>query len=222
MVSLKDALVAGNLASDSVGADLKRNLESAAPVYRRYFWPAHDRANRVWIAATVERMRAIAPDTIPRLEKFYGTRWFATPVRADVVWVGNRQGAYSTTEPTHATISSGDPENRDWAAVETVFHELSHALVPSLQEALARALGDRLRDNRVLWHVVQFYLTGAAVQQALKAKGVDYVPYMYATGLLERAWKQYEAVLDANWRPYVEGTRSLDDAIAGTVKMLGG
>jgi hypothetical protein len=220
MVALKTALTNGDLASEKVGNDLETVLETAAPIYRRYFWPAHDRANRAWIAATVDRMKSVGPDTIQRLEKFYGVTWFASPVRADIVWVGNRQGAYTTLDPAHATISSGDPDNREWTSVEIVFHEFSHALVRQLQASLDQALGTLARDHRVLWHVVQFYLTGAAVQQALKAKGVDYVPYMYSTGLFERAWSLYREVLDANWRPYVEGARSLDEAIAGTVTML--
>ncbi len=72
----------------------------------------------------------------------------------------------------------------------------------------------------MLWHVIQFYLTGAAVQQTLKAKGIEYVPYLHATGLLERAWNQYRGVLDTVWRPYVDGKGSLDEAIGATVKMV--
>jgi hypothetical protein len=221
MVSLKAAIVAGDLSRDAVGPDLRRALESAAPIYRRHFWPAHDRANREWIAAVADRVRKTGPDIIARLEKLYGVPWFSKPVRVDVVWVGNRQGAYTTTDPPHATISSGDAELTEWGSVEIVFHEVSHVLVLSLQKELETALGDRLREHRVLWHVIQFYLTGAAVQQALRARGVDYMPYMYSTGLLDRAWGRYRKPVEANWAPYVEGKVTREAAIAGTIGDLG-
>ena len=217
MRSLKLALVAGDLSSDAVGTELRAVLDAAAPVYRRHFWPAHDRANRAWISTTTGNARGIAPDVVKRLEQLYGVAWFTSPVRVDVVWVGNRQGAYTTNEPTHVVISTGDPENAAWTAVETVFHEVSHTLVLPIQDKLARALGERSKAHSVLWHVVQFYVTGAVVKEALKKRGVDYVPYMYSTGLVDRAWSQYRKPVEENWAPYVEGKISLDEAIARTV-----
>jgi len=197
-------------------------LESAAPVYRKHFWAAHDRANRAWIQQTVERTRTIAPEVIARLTKLYIVPWFAVPVRIDVVWVGNRQGAYATEGPTHATISSGDANSTGWTAVETVFHEISHTLIAPIEKQLASALGDRLRDHRVLWHVVQFYVTGQVMRDVLLARGIEYSPYMYSTGLFDRAWGQYRGVVEANWRPYVDGKVTLEIAIEGTAKALAG
>ena len=218
MEELKGALVAGNLGSDAVGPELRAVLESAMPVYRRYFWPDHDRANRAWIAATRDRMTRIAPEVIARLEKLYGVKWFTSPVRADVVWVANAQGAYTTDgPPPHATISI---ETTGWASAEIVFHEFSHVLVLPLERRLADALGDRIRNHRVLWHAVQFYLTSAAVQEVLKARGITYTPF--SADLLTRAWPQYRQVIETNWGPYVQGRIGMDEAIAGTVKMLDG
>src|SRR5688572_10388098 len=67
MEELKTVLVAGDLASPAVGPELRQVLESAAPVYQRHFWPEHDRANRRWIAETVDRMKTVASDVIARL-----------------------------------------------------------------------------------------------------------------------------------------------------------
>jgi hypothetical protein len=134
------------------------------------------------------------------------------------VWVGSREGAYTTIgPPPHATISI---EDREWAAVEIVFHEFSHILVLPLQRQIAKAFGERIRDHGVLWHVVQFYLTGAAVQDVLASKGTSYTPYLYATGLFDRAWGRYRKAVETNWGPYVRGTISLEEAIAGTLKTL--
>jgi hypothetical protein len=220
MEALKTALAAGDLARDAVGAELRSVLEGVAPVYRQHLWPAHDAANRAWIAKAIDGVRAIAPQTIPRLEKLYATSWFTSAVRVDVVWVGNRQGAYTTLRPPHAVISSGDKDNVGWTAVETIFHEVSHVLVRNIFDGFDRALGDRRREHGQLWHIVQFYLTGAAVQEALRAKGLEYMPYMYATGLFDRAWSRYRKTVEANWKPYLDGTIGMDEAISRTIAAL--
>jgi hypothetical protein len=215
MDAIKESVARGELPEE-----VREPLSAAGPIYRRYFWTAHDRRNREWLAATSSKMQSIAADVIPKLEKFYGMAWFSSPVRADIVWVGNRQGGYTTTRPPHATIASGDPASVDWAAVEIVFHEFSHVLIERIDHALGKSLGDRARQHNQLWHVVQFYLTGTAVQQVLKSRGIAYTPYLFATGLIDRAWPQYKKPVEANWAPYVEGKADLDTAIAGTVKML--
>jgi hypothetical protein len=156
MYEIKSALVAGDLTREAVGKELRAVLESAAPIYRKHDWSAHDRANREWIQRTVEGVRAIGPDVIARLTKLYAMPWFTAPVRVDVVWVGNRQGAYATEGPTHATVSSGKVAHVGWTSVEVVFHEISHTLIAPIERQLAVALGDRLREHGILWHVVQF------------------------------------------------------------------
>lgn len=220
MEALKAALARGDLADRAIGDELRDILRGTLPIYRRRFWPAHDRANRDWIAAHAAKVRQIASPMIARLEKLYAVRWFAAPVRVDVVWVGNRQGGYTSVQPTHVVISSGDPDNRGWTAAEMVFHEVSHALVDRVQDRLARALGDRAREHGVLWHVVLFYVTGGALKQVLAARKVDYRIYMESTGLFDRAWSQYRAAVEENWQPYLDGAVSLDAAIEGTVKAL--
>ena len=132
---------------------------------------------------------------------------------------GGTEGALGWAEHARQK-SSGNTANRDWTGVEVVFHEYSHILVKPIQKALDKALGDRSRQHRDLWHVVQFYLTGSVMQEVLKARGIDYSPYLYSTGLFDRAWPQYRQTIETNWKPYVAGKVSLDEAIAGTVRTL--
>jgi hypothetical protein len=220
MYRIKKALVAGDLEDDGIARALRSTFAAAAPVYRAHFWPSHDRVNREWIRNAGEKLQAVALDVIARLERLYGEKWFTAPVRVDVVWVGNRQGAYASNNPTHVTISSGDPDLTGWTSVETVFHEVSHTLVLPLRNDLARALGDRASAHGVLWHVIQFYLTGAAVQEVLRGRGIEYTPYLYSTGLFDRAWGQYRRPVEENWAPYVRGSVTRDEAIARTVAAL--
>jgi len=220
MEEIKEALAAAELSSAAVGVELRTVLEAAAPVYRRHYWPDHDRRNREWIATTTARARTIAPRTIARLEKLYARSWFTSPVRIDIVMVGTSQGAYTSTRPPHAVISSSNPRHTEWTAVEIVFHEISHVLVSNVSAAISGALGQRRREHGQLWHVVQFYLTGAAVQDVLRGQGIDYTPYLYSTGLFDRAWGRYRKAVEDNWKPYVDGAITLDQAIARTIAAL--
>ena len=60
---------------------LREVLLNAAPVYRRYWWPMHDQANRAWIDDVAPRVAELAPSIIPRLSRLMQTPWFAQPAR---------------------------------------------------------------------------------------------------------------------------------------------
>jgi hypothetical protein len=216
---MKPFLARGDIAAMAVGDDLRRVLREVEPVYRRHYWQKHDAINRAWIDETVKGLREIGGEVIAKLERFYGVRWFEEPVRVDAVWIANRQGAYTTTQPTHAVIASGDPGHKGWASVEIVFHEVSHQLVYPLEAEIATALGDAIKEHRDLWHVVQFYLTGTAVQQVLRTRKIEYTQYLYQ-GLLDRAWPQYRDLLDKVWRPYTQGAITREEAVRQTVAEL--
>jgi hypothetical protein len=92
MDRIKAALVAGKLDGLAIDKDLRATLEASLPVFHRYFWPEQDRVNRAWIAGITDRVKTIAPEVTPRLEKTYDSMWFSTPVRADAV-LGRPLGA---------------------------------------------------------------------------------------------------------------------------------
>ncbi|HEV8630530.1 MAG TPA: hypothetical protein VGV61_09465 [Thermoanaerobaculia bacterium] len=215
---IRRALLAGGASAEppaGLPAEHRAVLAAAAPVYRAHWWSAHDRANRAWIAAATAEVQSLSPAVPARLAALYRTPWFTSPARVDVVFVASRQGAYTQLDPlpAHLTISSSDPHNQGLAAGEIVFHEASHALVRPVEEAFSKEARAAGKPIGVLWHVALFYLTGEVVRQALAARGVDYTPYLYATGLFDRAWPQLEAPVETHWRPYVDGKASLDDAV---------
>lgn len=216
---MKPALARGDIAAVEVGDDLRRILRQAEPIYRKHYWPAHDRTNRAWIETTVASIREVSSEVIATLERFYGVPWLESPIRVDVVWIANRQGAYTTTEPVHAVVASGAPDHTGWNSVELVFHEISHKLVYPLEAEIARALGDKVKQHRDLWHVVQFYMTGAAVQQALRARKIEYTPLLYQ-GLIDRAWPQYRDVVEKVWRVYADGGIGREEAVRRTVALV--
>jgi hypothetical protein len=219
MTSIKRSLAAEDLAGEGVGAELRAVLERAAPVYRRHFWPEHDRSNREWIRATSDLLRGITQEIVTSHERLYGRPWFSSPVRVDVVWAGR---AYTTVHPvTHATVSPSEGSGLSgWTGVEIALHEACHELILPTEDQLAMALGDRVKEHGVLWHVVQFYQTGAALERILRARGIEYTPYMYSTGLFERAWNQYRAPVETHWTPFVRGETTRDEAIERLVAAI--
>jgi hypothetical protein len=217
MTSIKLALAADTLSEPAIGPELRGVLERAAPVYRRHFWPAHDRANRDWIRTQSDLLRTIERDVVTSHERLYGRPWFASPVRVDVVWVGR---AYTTLDPvTHATVSPAEGSGLTaWTGVEMILHEVCHELILPTEAALAEAFGDRISEHGGLWHVIQFYQTGADLQRILRTRDIDYTPYMYSTGLFDRAWKQYRRPVEDSWAPYVRGeiarARAIEQLVA--------
>jgi hypothetical protein len=166
------------------------------------------------------RLSDLGPHVSTRLAGLYGESWFTEPVRVDIVRVGSREGAYTTAGPPHITISSSDRDWQDWAAVEAVLHESSHLVGAGLRLEFAHALGSAAPDHPQLWHVVLFFLAGAVLREALADKGIDYLPYMYATGLLERAWPSYREPAESCRQPFLDGTINRDEAVARTVAAL--
>lgn len=200
----------------------RQALTAAAPVYRKYWWPAHDRANRAWMIDSMSKVASLSPAVPERLTRLYGTPWFTSSVRVDVVPIASREGAFTSIDPApaHITISSNSPVIVDWTAAEILFHESSHALVHPIIDAFAAESKAQGKNTRDLWHVALFYMTGEVVRQALAERGITYEPYLYKTGLFDRAWLQFKAPIEIHWKAYVNGEVSRDDAIKRIVAAI--
>ena len=206
--------------------DLIEALERAAPVYRAHWWAEHDRANRAWIAQVAPMVRQMGVGLSGQLADVYQTPWPAERLRVDVVWYGGPYGAYTSLNPVHVTIASHDARNQGIYGFEVLFHESSHALAGSVNEAIAREF--RKRDKpipRDLWHALVFYTTGELVRRDLahgtiiltSPQGIDpssYQPYAARFGLYSGSWERFRAMLDLYWRPYLDNKISFDTAVA--------
>lgn len=203
MCELHWALARGDLAA--LDEQHRSILETAAPAYRDAYWAGHDATNEHWAQAKGRRVGELAGEIVPLLERWFDAPWPDDPIRVDVVWVGNWAGAYTELDPPHIIVSSTDQRHLGDAATEILFHEAAHLLVPGLRR--------RLGGDDDLWHAVLFHLVGEAVRRTLAGRGVDYVPYLIATGLLDRAWPQYRDLLGAVWTAYADGRVDLAEAI---------
>lgn len=200
----------------------RQALVAAAPVYRKHWWPAHDRANRAWAADPMSKVASLSPAVPDRLARLYGTPWFTGTVRIDVVRVASREGAFTSIDPApaHITISSSAPANTGWSAAEILFHEASHALALPLIEAFAAELRAQGKQSRDLWHAALFFMTGEVVRQELAARGIAFEPYLYKTGLFDRAWPHLKAPIEKHWKAYVNGEMAQAEAIKNIVAAM--
>jgi hypothetical protein len=203
--------------SAAIGAAITE-LRAAAPAYETCWWPAHDARNRRWVAA-LEPMLAAHEDALSeRLSVLYGIQ-LRRPFPVDVVSYGSFAGADSVIDPDHLLISSIEPSNAGYAALEVAFHEASHTVFgPGTEgqlwtelEAAAKADGAPLAPD--FWHAMLFYTTGSAVKARLAERGIDYEQYLYTEGLFERSWPGFRQPLERLWQPYVDGRVSRADAL---------
>ena len=232
MVRIQGRLMASEAAADLKGSGLQPELaaalESAAPIYRAQWWAGQVRANRSWIEAVTPLVNRFGDALIRQLTAAYRAKWPGRRIRVDVVKFASGAGAYTTLDPVHITASSTDPRNQGSAALETLFHESSHALAGrsfgAVFEALARE--GRAQNKAIpgdLWHALLFYTTGEIVRRTLAKGGVNaYTPYAYRNGLYARspAWQKYQRAFEQRWQPYLDGKTGFNDAIADLVSAL--
>ena len=190
-------------------------LAKAAPIYRAHWWPEDDRANRAWIDAVAPLVEVLGATISRRLSAIYRAPWPQGAIHVDVCAYAGVFGGYTTLDPLHITVSSRDPRNQDFAALELLFHEASHGLADPLRDALNREFQAQSKPiPRDLWHALLFYTTGEVVKRMLASSGHDaYKPYAEQNHLFERDWQSYQKALDRDWLPYIDDRTDYSTAV---------
>jgi hypothetical protein len=200
------------VAADGIEPSLAAVLERAAPIYRRLWWPRHDATNRAW-EARMEALLASYGDSLAAWESHaVAEPWPTTPIRVDVTAYANWAGAYTSTVPSHITVSSADPGNQDDQGLEILFHEALHTMDDTLAAALKGAFRSRGKPMpRDATHVFIFYTAGALTRRAIP----NHVPYAEKNGLWNRVaeFEHARPLLDREWQPYLAGAITFKDAI---------
>lgn len=219
-----------SLAPGAISDDWRTLLERAAPVYRRRFWPAHERAGHTFVDALKPALAAHGTWLAHRLETLYGTRWPSQPIEVEITAAVPPFGASSMGDPpfdqAHApliTMSSLDPGYGGDVTLEMIFHEASHLLVGRTEQALddaAKRTGRTL--PRGLWHSLLFYTAGRVVRERL---GPGYLPYAERPSNRLFAGEQASSasllpIFERAWQPYLDGKTSFEAAIDQIVASL--
>jgi hypothetical protein len=205
-------------APDSIPEAAAAALEAAMPLYRAVQWEEDDRANRFWIAIARTLLASAAEELAAAHEKAYSVP-FPTDILVDVTSFAWQFGAYTVGEgrSAHAVISSIVPGTQGVAALESLVHEPSHAIVGidsgAIGGDLARAAEELgLKPPPSLWHALLFYTSGELTRRALEKRGVrDYRPFI--NDMYERAFRGFREPLETHWQAFLDGKLSREEAI---------
>jgi hypothetical protein len=216
--------------------NLTHVLEGAAAVYRAHQWPQHDLENRRWVMRVAPLVREQGVGLSQRLADIYQTKWPKEKIRVDVSAYANRAGAYTTLDPLRVTIASIDPRNQGAEALEVLFHEASHGIAETVQQAIVRECHQRDKPiPRDLWHALIFFTTGEVIRPVMASANTapenipvaddagapgSYIPYAIREGIYQRGWDSYLQLLTQFWQPYLDGRTTFDDAVAHMVSAL--
>jgi hypothetical protein len=208
-------------------------LESVAPIYRKHWWPDHDRNNRRWVARVSPLVREQGVGLSERLAEIYQAKWPKEKIRVEVTAFANSTGAYTTLDPLRVTICSTDPHNQGPSALEVLFHEASHEIAIPVQNAIARECRQREKPiPRNLWHALIFYTTGEVLAPIMRGTATPgetssaqkqqpgQIPDEMRALLTQRGWDDYLQVLSRYWQPYLDGRVTFEDAIAHLVSAI--
>jgi hypothetical protein len=196
-------------------------FESAAVIYRKYWWPAHNESNNNWIASQKERVQDLGPKLASAMTKDLHQQWPAAPIRVDVCYYVVALGYANTTLPPHITFSGSDPSNQDLSGFELLFHEASHTFVDTIMNALSAEGRTQHKDVGDLWHSLLFYTSGVELRRLLPApERASFTPYAYGYGVYRGNWWEYRRLLETDWQSYLDGKMSFETAIHSIVADL--
>jgi hypothetical protein len=211
---------------DGVAIDpaVRAVLESAAPVYRKAWWPAHRSRHQVYhtrATSLLERHGRVMHDFITRI---YGLRWPADGFPIHYAAYVSPQGNYSigsASGPMLVLETNENPANVGLYPLEILFHEGMHQWDADVA-TLLRGHAERLKVTLPidLSHALIFYTAGEAVRTIDPA----FVPLATFSGVwgfrlsgapvpAERLLKPLREV----WQPYLDGRGTRDEAMAAMV-----
>jgi hypothetical protein len=194
-----------------VETEVREVLESAAPIYRKAWWPAHRAANEAYDAALEPLIARHGPAILEFLTAKYGERWpedgYPVHLSAYSTWAG----AYSTYGNLLVVSTNASSGTHGLAGLEMFFHEATHQWDDAMAAALGRQaqrLGTAVPED--LSHSLIFYTAGEAVRRVVP----EHVPFGETSGLWRGRGAPMRAALDDTWKPYLDGTGTRDEALA--------
>lgn len=197
-------------------AEWRAILRDTAPVYRRVFWPAHEKANEARLASQNALIAQHGAAILGTVTRAFGQQWIAGGFPVHFSAYANWAGAYSTDLGT-LVVSSLDDGNADVSGLETLFHEAMHQWDRQMDDVLTKlstAADVKVPDN--LSHSLIFYTAGEATRKAVP----EHVPYAVANGLWPRLGQPVKDALDKAWKPWLDGQGTRNAALTEVLRLL--
>jgi hypothetical protein len=221
MIITNDGLtqVADDATEPVIDAPLADALKRAAPVYRRHWWTADDKANRFFIAYAAAMLRDAGMELVRSHETVYRTAW-PQRILVYIAPYGGPYGAYTMTGRAGGvitTMSCRDAGYQGLRALEMLLHESSHAVVGPMNGTVAAAISAAAKKRGIspphdLWHAILFATSGELTRRLLAERGVTaFVPS--SDDLFTRAWPRFRKPIEKYWFAYLDGQGTLEEAV---------
>jgi hypothetical protein len=189
-------------------------LDRAAPLYRRAWWPQHREANRTWVQSMQDPLKRYGPQLLAYVTRVYQEPWVTGGYPVNLSAWSNWAGAYSTSGSL-LVVSSRSAGNQGLHGLEITFHEAMHQWDEEIDGRLMRiAKENNLKFDDLLSHAMIFYTTGEAMRSIMPS----HVPYAEIAGIWKGRMGAFKPALDAQWKLYLEGKVTLDEALLGMLK----
>ena len=147
----------------------------------------------------------------------YGLEWAPTGYHVHLSGYTNWAGAYST-RGNLLVVSSLDEAIRAVYGLETIFHEGMHQWDDQISQSL-REKATHLSKvvPKDLSHAMIFFTAGEAVRRVFP----NHIPYADKFGIWQRGLGPFKTALEHEWKPYLDGRVSRDEALAELIKQTG-
>ena len=190
-------------------------LDRAALIYRRVWWPAHQKSNRAWVESMRDPLGKYGARVLAYITRAYQESWAQGGYPVNVSGYTNWSGAYSTSGQL-LVVSSLSPGNQGLQGFEITFHEAMHQWDDAVTARLQKlaAAHNIQKVDAALSHAMIFYTAGEAVRSVVP----EHTPYADGAGIWKGRFGAFKAALDAHWKPYLDGKGTLDEALLALVR----
>ena len=200
----------------NVDAALVATLDRAGPIYRRVWWPRHQRANNDRARVFAGYLGEHGDKVLAYITKVYQEPWPKGGYLINFSGYANWAGGYSTSGDL-IVISSLDQDTRGSLGLESMFHEGMHQWDQPMLARLVRLSKEHQTPppRGGITHALIWYTAAEAVKSVIPS----HRGYAETLGM----WKQnpngrFKAGLDAHWKPYLDGKSTLDAALLGLLQ----
>ena len=191
-------------------------LQNFMPVFETTLWQPLHASNALWINKAKVLLQKYGNEIEVKLNEYFNTPLIPLSHTIYVVENIDKGATTSGRQPT-SIMSSGNAEYQQFKALEMIYHEVAHTYASSRKGKFRKTVNDVFGDSalvpRDLWHAIHFYTVGYAVQSVLNEEGLHYTPYAHTNGLYTGRWSEVDEYIEAYWVPYLEGKRTMKEAL---------
>ncbi len=200
--------------------DHMKVLKAVSDVYRKEFWPLHEKACRSVLKENIETIRSTEQRFVDQITTLARQFWQSEKLTVDIVYVAKvsrrnlRNRPYTTIFPTHVVMNAIGENDVPGNWLELLYHESAHHLILSRSYFIGGTIKDvaetlNVESPRQLGHSYLFYFTGKLTQQLLEELGISYrITYMERNNV----FSSYYPYLDIHLSDYIDRKITLAEA----------